>query len=159
MVYPILLPQVDYDTLLGVAVRVLGKSPAAHLDEQRINLKKDLSAYLKILDTIRGTRSRTVSNSALMQSSFSFLVESDNTTIAILSLRLEGVVTNGFGIYHANLRDWRDAILDFLACENDLEMGLREVANQIVLYFEQMGIREIWPKKHMLTDGTFLLCQ
>lgn len=161
-VFPVVIPQINWQTLIALTETHLGKSIMRRLNTEGI--EPSIASYIQALGLMESPEVppqdflRYFQWKLLDALSMSFLVISDPGMLMAFSLQSR-ILYHGtkFGIFHATLKDWREAIL--AVCCKDSEM--RPIGNRIFEYLEQAGFRDIFFgfRKEPLADGTFILCK
>lgn len=161
-VYPLVVPQINWQMLITLSQGYFGKSIVRPLDAQGI--KPSMASYIQALGLMESPDVppqdflRYFQWKLLDALSMSFLIISDPGMLAAFSLQSR-ILYHGteLGIFHATIKDWREAVL--AVCCEDSEM--RPIGNQIFEYLEQAGFRDIFFgfRKEPLPDGTFILCK
>jgi hypothetical protein len=162
--------QIDWNLFLQSCNEALGYSPIRGVDSLNRELSDpgkllaSLSAFhdrLKIGDPLAAIRD---CGSLLRHLSYMFLVYCDKELILNIRERTQLNVTSseaaGDGyvvIVSGSLFDYRTATLE--CCTVDAPFDLRYLFDGFILYFDSLGLSEIWHeyRKRPLKDKTFLL--
>lgn len=160
----IVTPNVDFQTLVGVAHKALGYSPAAVADSSHIQLS-ETERYLSCLAALHDKNAPTGLAGHLLQHAFASVMFAFDERDAIPILELGAMpfvlsesVRRGtlFGVMSGTLAQWRDAILAGIRPVVSTET--RQFYGRVMKLFEGNGLN-LWKgytvKTH--TDNTLLL--
>lgn len=165
-ILPIIVPAINWPDFAKAAASTIGYNPT------NVNTSRPLSDYAKFLaacslfkdrsqtDTIKSIRN---SSSSLRHLVFGFLVLADRETLFELmqcsDLQVSTTAAQSgevAAIVTGNLLQWQTAIIDLSESNT---YGMRLLLDKIFLYFEKVGLGELWAdyRKVPLKDNTLKL--
>jgi hypothetical protein len=159
-------PCVDFTTFLGLAHKVLGYSPAANVDQSRLE-HSDAERFLSCLAALRDPNAPAgITPNLLGHVSYTVLMmtdERDLIDILEASAGMPVVVTETLArnvmlaLVSGTLAQWRDAIVS--GSTREAEYNVRQTFCQIKSLFEQAGLGKVWKdyQSKPLEDNTFFL--
>jgi len=168
-VMPLHQTQADHSTLLTLLAKIHGVSPSAVLDSSNRQFTEAAKAVIQ-LSAAEGQHPNAVKalqNSHAVQRHFhySFLVISQPGVFEEVMLLNTGLALtlayHDFDrpvyIISGTLAEWRDAVA--VGCGEAATTDLRYVFNKLSLWFEKLGLGEVWAAYHRysMPDGTFRL--
>jgi hypothetical protein len=164
-VFPLSMPQVNWDTYIKMCQDVLDERPTTSIDEAGLNLKNP-DAFLAGLNFDQpAARAMRYGVDAYYHLFFSFIAETDASVITDFLLftdlkilmKWDAKHRRSLSVMSGALQTWKDAVLR--CCSKDCEKQTRYIANSIYLYFIKAGLRDVWHKytKEALRDDTFIL--
>ena len=160
-IYPLSIPQCDWQTFSKVCQSTLGFNPIKSLDKAGLDIK-DSKSFLRMLDLTGQPLKELKDNQALDHFSISFIADvNEDILIGLLNHTELRVLTRNKGrkilaVISGSLRQWQDAIIQ--CCQKDREYALRLVMSKCRGHFESSGYAELWShlKTQQLEDGTLI---
>lgn len=163
--------QIDWDIFLKACNDALGYSPIRGVD----SLQRELSDPAKLIASLAAFHDKQnleaplasirEAGSILRHLSYVFLTYCDTALISDIRERTQLNVTSkvvfesveSLAVVSGSLFDFRIATLE--CCTEDSPYNLRYLFDAFVLYFESIGLGELWhdQRKRPLKDKTFLL--
>lgn len=159
-VFPIIVPSIDWDTLLKQGYNLLGRSISRNVEDRKFDLKTFGSA-LSLIKAIELPKHdpTLLQGNCLDHLSFSFLVMASpqGLTALIQSSKLPVIVDRekgSVGIVSGRLLEWKHAII-----EGSIDFEARVILNRCHLFLEQAGLSGVWKdySKNAINDGTYTL--
>jgi hypothetical protein len=162
--------EIDWDTYLIVAKQALNRSITTTLDSKSMDVRTS-SGYLVTLAELKEGNQNIVDvlmnpGNTLDHLFYSFIVISDRDLpcelLEITPLNVTRTACkNGLSlsIVSGNLTQWRSAIIN--GCTDTVSYNLRLLLDEILIYFEQEGLKKLWSKytKAKMSDGTIKLIE
>ena len=158
MLYPLTLPQVDWDRFIGECQEHLGMSPTRCLDAARIDIKTPV-AYLTALGLAESVNiGRTFPGYRHVYLSFIGCMESSVLDIFTSTSDIEVLKRKHLVILTTNIGTWKQLILD--GCTRDAEHQHRVTCNTLHYYLKQAGYGKIFGSlvTQDILDGSYILC-
>jgi hypothetical protein len=169
-VVPIHRPAVDHGLMLQVLLQLHGTSPADLLDRSSRDFSEDAKAVIRLSCADNPQHSNAVKalqNSHPVQRHFHYtfmVVSSPGVFEDVLLLNTGLAISLAYKDFDrpvwfisGTLADWRAALVT--GCSEANSPGVRQVFNKLSLWFEKLGLGEIWSAycRTPLKDGTFRL--
>lgn len=158
MVWPIVIPQIDWTTFIKQMLDISGRSPAATLNSKR----EKVEGPAALLKAIAAIGDRIVD---LDHVSMSFLIYTTCTASVLLSMRTDlalsvsdkiGDTENVVLAATGTLKEWKEAFLSL--CRQDRPSEILEVFNDLYGYFEQADLTQFFGfQKTELGSGLFVI--
>jgi hypothetical protein len=160
-------PSVDFRTFLGLANKVLGRSPAAQADASRRNLS-DSEKFLSCLASLRDSHASIgFSPHLLSHVSFSMMIGADDRDMldilqccAGMAFVVSDTLARGvqIAVVSGTLGQWQAAVIS--GCAKCVEPTVRALFNKIYGCFTDAGLN-VWPgfTTKSTNDQTFLLLE
>lgn len=171
---PSILPlggsSIEWDTFLKACQQALGYNPLKGVD----NTRRELSDPAKFIAALAAFHDRQKSNNPigairdattlLRHLSYTFIIHCDEELISLIRERTDLTITstetpNGtrVAVVTGTLQQYRAGTLE--CCVPEAPFNLRYLFDGFVLYFERLGLEEVWSdtRKKALEDKTFLL--
>ena len=146
MVWPIVIPQIDWATFVRETMSVSGRSPTALLNAQREKVEGP-AALLKAVSHLAGEKDVDLSHASM-----SFLIHATADIAVLMSMRTDlalavsdpdfrrdgqvAIVASG------TVRNWKEAFLNL--CTPSRPQEVLEVFNDIYGYFEQVNLTQFF---------------
>jgi hypothetical protein len=154
---PIVIPQIDWSKLLGIANQVLGASISSSFDAAKIPTGPR-AFVVSMNDLNLTTPALDIDVAALRHLSYTFLaVVLEGTYLAIVEeaslLVFTSSVTTRPGIrvviVSGNLLDWKEAVA---CCSGSSNPDVKEFGVKAQKFFESVGLGDIWKHYFRITQ-------
>jgi hypothetical protein len=156
-VFPILITQADWKTLISQAYSILKRNPAAPLDARNMPLEGPL-AILKVMENFGiGHTDAHVSMGFFVHCDVEIAI-AIRTESRLYMTSSEKIENTYCAVVSGNLIDWKIAFDD--CCKSSKPAGLRYFFNVVYSYFDQIGIAKhlfLNRSKRPMADNTFSL--
>lgn len=157
MVWPIVIPQIDWAIFIKQMLDISGRSPAAILNSKR----EKVEGPAALLKAIALVGDRTVD---LDHVSISFLIHTTCSASVLLSMRTDLAlsVSDKIGdtekvavVATGTLKDWRNAFLSL--CRENRPEEILEVFNDLYGYFEQANLTQFFAFQRVELASKFFI--
>lgn len=169
-IIPIGGSQLDWQAFLSASQQALGYSTLRGVD----NIRRELSDPAKFIAAVAAFHGKQATDnpiSAIQNAStllrhlhYTFMIHCEERLLSYIRERTDLTITSAVSqdeervaIVSGNLQQYRDGAIE--CCVQDAHRDVRLLFNGFVLYFERLGLHELWAgySKRMLDDLTLLL--
>jgi len=159
-------PKIDFDTLLTLTNKLLGYSPAAKIDQSRLE-HSDAERFISCLAALRDPNAPAgITPNLLGHASYSALIAADERDVLDILEAVSGMhfvvaetVSRGvmLAVVTGTLAQWRDAVKT--GTSQNGELNVRACWCHIMSLFTQAGLANLWKDcvTKPLKDNTFYL--
>lgn len=168
LVIPIIVPDIDFDTFLATASKAIGQNISTTIDKSN----KKISPIYRFLISLSEFQTNdrpsvqilrdTASLYAHISLTFLFIAPLDVIMISMSRTRLKHTLAEGMGrtqiaVVSGTLDEWKAACLE--CCSQTFGQDVQEFYNQVVIRFEELGIKELWSDTKKTKKGNLFLLE